>query len=86
MTLTLELPQDLEHELAAEAQKLGLPLSEYALRLLFSRSAVDKKPGTGAELISYWQEANLIGIRPDIEDSQTYARQLRREAETREQS
>ncbi len=84
MTLTLELPQDLEYELAAEAQKLGLPLSEYALRLLFSRSFVNKKPGTGAELVSYWQEANLVGIRPDIEDSQTYARQLRREAETRE--
>jgi len=28
MTLTLEVPQELEHELAVEAAKLGLSLSE----------------------------------------------------------
>lgn len=84
MTLTLDLPQDLEHELTAEANKLGLPVAEYALRLLLYRPVVDKMPATGAELVDYWQKANLVGTRPDIEDSQEYARQLRREAETRQ--
>jgi hypothetical protein len=82
MTLTLELPQDLEHELTAEANKLGLPVTEYALRLLLYRPIGDKMPKTGAELVNYWQKAELIGTHPDIEDSQVYARQLRREAET----
>ena len=86
MTLTIELPQELEDELAAEAQKLGLPLTEYALRLLLSRPGMDKMPGTGAELVAYWHEADLIGARPDIENSRDYARRLRREAETRTQS
>jgi hypothetical protein len=34
MTLTLELPQDLERRLNDEASRLGLPLEKYALRLL----------------------------------------------------
>lgn len=34
MTLKLEIPQELERELATEAARLGLPLPEYALRLL----------------------------------------------------
>ena len=34
MTLTLNLPQELETRLATEAARLGLPVSEYALRLL----------------------------------------------------
>ena len=83
MTLTLELPQELEYELTAEADKLGLPVNEYALRLLLYRPVVDKMPGTGAELVAYWQEADLVGTRPDIDDNVAYARQLRHEAETR---
>ena len=34
MNLVLELPPELEGELAAEAARLGLPLAEYILRLL----------------------------------------------------
>jgi hypothetical protein len=83
MTLTLELPQDLEYELTAEANKLGLPVAEYALRLLHYRPVVENMPGTGRELVDYWQKADLVGSRPDIENSQEYARQLRHEAETR---
>lgn len=85
MTVTIELPQDLERELAKEAAKLSLPLSEYALRLLYSRQVAEKEPETGAELVTYWQEAGLIGTKKDIADSQAYARQLRSQAETREQ-
>ena len=34
VSLMLDLPAELEKELSAEAARRGLPLSEYALRLL----------------------------------------------------
>ena len=83
MTLTLEIPQDLEQELTTEATELGLPLAEYALRLLYLRPAIEHAPKTGAELVTYWQNAAVIGTRRDISDSQEYARKLRQQAETR---
>ena len=75
MGITLDLPPDLEQELAAEAAKLNLSLSEYALRLLATRlTLAGKLPRTGAELIAYWQREGIVGSRPDIVDSQSYAR------------
>lgn len=86
MKITIELPQDLEQALEAEAAELGLPLSEYALRLLYSRTVAeaDNGPTNGAELVAYWQSAHLIGTRQDIVDSQAYARELRAQAEQRQ--
>jgi hypothetical protein len=43
-------------------------------------------PKTGAELVAYWQSEGLIGTRPDIADSQAYARGIRRQAEKQEHS
>lgn len=83
MTVIIELPQDLEKELAMEASRLGLPLAEYALRLLYSRQLSEKEPETGAELVVYWQSAALIGSRQENTDSQAVARQLRKAAENR---
>ena len=40
-------------------------------------------PTNGAELVAYWDAKELIGSRPDITDSVTHARALRRQAETR---
>lgn len=37
----------------------------------------------GTELVEYWQTEGLIGARPDITDSQEYARQIREHAEQR---
>ncbi len=83
MTLTLDLPTELESELSAEAARLGLPLSEYARRLLASRRAPGATPKTGAELLDYWRREEVIGSRPDITDSQEHARAIRRKAEKR---
>ena len=83
MSITLDLPQELESELATEATQLGLPLSEYVLRLLSTRSLVGPSPTNGAELVAYWQREGVIGTRPDIMDSQVHARQLRHKAERR---
>lgn len=86
MTLLIELPKDLEQALEGEAAELGLPLSEYAIHLLYARQLAeeDDEPTTGAQLVTYWQNARLIGTRQDIVDSQAYARQLREQAEQRQ--
>jgi hypothetical protein len=84
MSLVLELPPELETELAAEAAILGLPLPDYALRLLAAGRVPSPKPQSGAELLAYWQGARLIGTRPDIADAPGHARALRQKAEKRE--
>jgi len=86
VTFTLNLPLELENELHAEASRLDLSLSEYILHLLSERQTPTHRPKTGAELVDYWQHEGVIGSRPDITDSQIHARQLRREAETRERA
>jgi hypothetical protein len=83
MSITLDLPQELENELSAEATHLGLSLPEYILRVLSTGLIIGKTPKTGAELVGYWQNEGLIGTRPDIIDSQTRSRQIREEAERR---
>ena len=86
MTLTLDLPPKLVDELATEAARLGLSLSEYAARLLSRDRIGGAGLKTGADLVSYWQEQGLVGTRPEITDGQSYARELRREAERRKLS
>jgi hypothetical protein len=84
MSLTLDLPDELEHELASEASQLGLSLPEYAVRLLSAPRFVGTgAPRTGPELVAYWQAAGVTGSRPDIADSQAHARGLRAKAERR---
>jgi len=47
MSLVLDLPAELETELAAEAARLRLPLPEYVLRLLASGRTPTPAPCTG---------------------------------------
>ena len=86
MNITLELPSELEHELATEASQLKLPLSEYILRVLSFRSFLQNPPKTGVELVAYWESVGVIHSRPDIADSQEHARWLRDQAEHRERA
>ncbi|MEH2249507.1 hypothetical protein [Nostoc sp.] len=82
MSINLDLPPELENELCIEASRLNLTLSEYILRVLSVRQVLANPPKTGAELVAYWQSERVINSRPDITDSQTYARKLRHEAQT----
>jgi len=86
LNITLELPSELEHELATEASQLKLPLSEYILRVLSFRPFLQNPPKTGVELVAYWESVGVINSRPDIADSQEYARRLRDQAEHRERA
>jgi hypothetical protein len=84
MSIVLDLPPELETELAAEAARLGLPLTEYALRLLAGARGPTPALRNGAELLQYWQAEDLVGTRPDIADSAAHARNLREQAQRRE--
>ena len=80
--LTLDLPPELESELAAEAARFQLSLAEYVLRLVATGRTAISKPQNGAELMAYWESAGLVGIV----DSASHARKLREFAERRERS
>ena len=83
MSITLDLPRELEDELSAEAAQLRLSLPEYVLRVLSTSLVIKSKPETGAVLVDCWRGEGIIGTRPDISDSQTHARQVRAQAERR---
>lgn len=85
MPLTINLPQDLERELSAEAERLGVPLSEYALRVLAEGRAGSSEESSldGAKLVAFWRSQGVIGARPEISDVQAHARGLRQSAEHR---
>ena len=77
MSLVLNVPPELETELAAEAIQIGLPLPEYALRLLAGGRSSPPSPRIGAELVACWQGEGLIGTRPEITDGSARSRRIR---------
>lgn len=77
MTITLHLPPELEQKLAAEASRRGVPLSDYLLLVLSNGGQAAPSVRTGAELVAYWQQAGVVGTRPEVSDSQQHARGLR---------
>ena len=84
MSLVLDLPPELESELAAEAARIGLPLTEYAVHLLAGGLGTPTPPRNGAELLAYWQAEGLVGTRSEIADGPAHARNLREQAQRRE--
>jgi hypothetical protein len=86
MTITIDLPRELERELSEAAARLGLPLAEYAVQILTANSGSpsDAAPRlSGAELVEYWAREGIIGSRPDIDDPVAFARELRNQAQNR---
>ena len=83
LILVLNLPSELERQLASEAAKRGLPLPDYVLQLLAAGHESCRTPATGADLLEYWRSEGLIGYRHDITDSQAHARAIQKQAEAR---
>ena len=86
MTLTLDLPSELQERLSRGADRQSLSMNDYVLRILETKTREVAPPENGAALVEYWERAGVLGIwadRTDIEDSSKYARELRHEAETR---
>jgi hypothetical protein len=84
MTLSLDLPKDLEADLTARAAREGVPVETYALRLLSASRDGASRVQTGAELVEYWRREGVIGSRPDVADSQSHAREIRDAAQRRQ--
>jgi len=85
MSLTIDLPPDLEAELAAEAAALRLPLPEYVVRVIAVGRPPNPMPRTGAEVLAYWEREGLLGTRTDITNPSEHVRSLREKSEKREQ-
>lgn len=91
MTLTLDLPSELEARIVTEAQKQGVEPAEYVMQVV-DRSTPGRAALTkGEELVAYWEREGVLGAwadRDDLPDSPEYARQLREaiEAESEAQS
>jgi hypothetical protein len=83
MSIELDLPPELESELAAEAERLGMSLAVYAVHLLAAGRGTNSAPRTGAELTAYWRAENLVGTRQDIADGPAHARAVREESQLR---
>jgi hypothetical protein len=89
MTLTLELPSDLESRVNSEAARRGLSPADCVLEVLDAAMPDTPLPTTPAELVDYWEREGVLGIwadRTDIPDSPEYARQLRHQAEQHAES
>jgi hypothetical protein len=90
MTLTLDLSPDLETLLQGEAARRGLPVQEYALQALVTGIRIEaaepdenRLPTTGVEALAYWKREGVLGLFADRPDTPEFARELRRQAETR---
>ena len=90
MTLQLDLTPEVEDTLRAEAARRGLPVEEYALEALVTgmstgteHSPEESLPQTGAEALAYWKREGVLGLFADRPDAPEFARELRRQAETR---
>src|SRR5260370_25464973 len=83
MSITLDLPEEVEKELSAEAGRLGLSLSDYVLQVLAAGLTLTDGPKTGAELVDYSNTRGLTGTPKNISDSQEHAEHLRELAERR---
>lgn len=54
MTLTLDIPPDLERRLNHEAEKLGLRAQEYTLRLLSQHLPAKDRSARAVDLLQSW--------------------------------
>ena len=84
--MTLEINTELERRIKREAARLGVAPDAYAARVLDQAVPGVRVLRSGRELVEYWEREGVLGAwahRDDIGDSADYARELRRQAETR---
>jgi hypothetical protein len=63
MSITLDLPLEIEQKFAAEAQELGVPLGDFIRDLLISREADEISGRPQAERVDYWLDS-IAAITP----------------------
>ena len=88
MSIVVNLPDEIERTIAAEASKAGMTVSDYVADRLAKAAGGTPASETqqrlsGAALVQRWRELGLIGYRSDITDPEAHARRLREEAQRR---
>jgi hypothetical protein len=86
VVLEVELTPEIERELSRAAADEGLPLADYALKVLRCQAQQNRPKRTPAELVAEWEREGVLGIwadHPGIGDSSEFAAQLRAQAENR---
>ena len=86
MTLTINLTEEEETRVRCMAERAGVA-PEALVRLLIGEgpSEIANRPKTPAEAIAYWRKMDVLGSYGDPSmTSQEVAREIRRQAETRE--
>jgi hypothetical protein len=59
--MTLTLPPELEHRLAAAADKQGLDVEDFAVKILNESLSVDRTP-SAIELLQSWIDADEVEV------------------------
>jgi hypothetical protein len=67
MTLTLDIPPDLERRLNHEAEKLGLHAQEYTLRLLGQHLPAKDRSASAVDLLQSWIDDDRMHSPSDAE-------------------
>jgi len=85
MSIVVNLPDELERTIAAQAAKAGMTVSDYVADRLAKATAVTATGETkarlsGAALVRRWRELGLIGYRSDVTDPEAHSRRLHEEA------
>jgi hypothetical protein len=88
MSIVINLPDELERTIAAEAVKAGMTVSDYVADRLAKTTTVTANGETkarlsGAALVQRWRDLGLIGYRSDITDPEAHSRRLREDAQRR---
>ncbi len=79
MTITLDLPAELEARLAEEADGENLTKEQLASQLL-ALALAPPEFKDGAEMVEYWKQIGLVGMwadREEMRDSTAWVRRLR---------
>jgi hypothetical protein len=79
MTITLELPPDLEARLSEEAASSNISEEKLAFQLI-AMALPPPEFKSNAEAIDYWKQIGLIGMwadREDMKDSTAWVQQQR---------
>ena len=79
MTITIDLPMEIESRLAEEAKDANIS-QELLVSQLIAMYLPPTEKSTGAEVVAYWKQIGLIGMwagREDMKDSTAWVQRQR---------
>jgi hypothetical protein len=69
MSVTIDLPPEIEESLAAQAAALGVPLAEHLRRLLAEQAGASKaRPKTPQERVKLWRDVSRLPDTKPLSD------------------